>query len=242
MHRRLQYSPPMLARIQPHAIVIGEQAEAGEARPLSFAVGHARHAARHSSWMMARLALEAGPQHRANEDALVSSLVEPSLGAYRHFLARMYGFSAPLGVALLATEGLEAELLVTRVRTGWLASDLLGLDLTRTEATMLQRRLEIPRFASAAEALGWLYVSERITLRHELLRTRLLAVIPTVFAAACDYLMSTNGRVHMQWNELGRALDRAAPSEEVAAAIVAGARAALDVQQRWIDATVYDGF
>ena len=30
---------------------------------------------------------------------------------------------------------------------------------------MLQRRLEVPVFASAAEALGWLYVSERITAR-----------------------------------------------------------------------------
>ena len=52
--------------------------------------------------------------------------------------------------------GIDEGLLVSRVRTGWLASDLLGIGLTPVESAMLHRRLEIPVFASGAEALGWL--------------------------------------------------------------------------------------
>lgn len=227
----------MLARIQP-AIVIGNRPDDRDITPISIAVKHPRH----SSWMLSRLTNETKEHHIGVDEGLLVSFAAPSIGAYRHFLARMYGFSAPVGTALLATVGLDAELLVSRVRTGWLASDLLGLGLTATESKMLQRRLEVPVFATGAEALGWLYVSERITLRHELIRNRMRVTAPDAFELASDYLMSTSGRAHQQWNELGRALDRAAINEEVADRILAGAHAAFAVQQDWIDATVFDGF
>jgi heme oxygenase len=225
----------MLARTQP-ALVISTNDR--EVTPISTAIKHPRH----TSWMLSRLTNETKQHHISVDEGLLVSFSTPTVGAYRHFLARMYGFSAPLGTALLATPGLDAELLVARVRTGWLASDLLGLGLTRSESAMLQRRLDVPKFASAAEALGWLYVSERITLRHELIRNRMRATVPDAFESACDYLMSTSGRAHQQWNELGRHLDRAAINEEVANRILVGAHAAFAVQQAWIDATVYDGF
>ncbi len=228
----------MLARIQPHAFVISARTDDRDVIPLSSALRHPRH----SSWMLSRLTLDTKPRHQAADEGLLSPFEAPTVGAYRHFLARMYGFTAPVGVALLATPGLDAELLVPRVRTGWLASDLLGIGLTRTESLMLQRRLEVPAFRTGAEALGWLYVSERFTLRHELIRNRVRAVLPAAFETASEYLMSTSGRVHQQWNELGRALDRAARSEEVALQILEGAHAAFDAQQSWIDWTIYDGF
>lgn len=228
----------MLARIQPHAIVVSDRSDDHTVTPLSSVSRHARH----SSWMLARLTLDTKSRHSAADEGLMSPFEDPTVGAYRHFLARMYGFSAPVGVALLSTPGLDAELLVPRVRTAWLASDLLGLGLTRTESAMLQRRLEVPAFRTSAAALGWLYVSERFTLRHELIRNRLRQALPDAFESACDYLMSTSGRVHLQWNELGRALDRAAVSEEVAVQILEGAHAAFDTLQSWIDWTIYDGF
>jgi len=226
----------MLARIQSHAIVISEPDR--DVTPLSSAIRHPRH----SSWMLSRLTLDTKPRHVAVDDALLSSFEDPTVDEYRHFLARMYGFSAPVGVALLATPGLDAELLVPRVRTGWLASDLLGLGLTRGESAMLQRRLDVPAFRTSAEGLGWLYVTERFTLRHELIRNRMRASLPEAFELACGYLMSTSGRVHQQWTELGRALDRAASSEDVAVQILEGAHAAFDALQSWIDWTIYDGF
>lgn len=226
----------MLAR-QPLALVIGDN-QVEDVTSISTAVRHPRH----SSWMLSKLTNETKAHHIGVDEGLLASFAKPSLGAYRHFLARMYGFAAPVGVALLATPGLDAELLVHRVRTGWIASDLLGLGLMRGEAAMLQRRLEVPAFASDGEALGWLYVSERTILRHELLRNRLRATIPEAMATASDFLMSTSGRAHQQWNELGRALDRAAYSEVVANKILEGAHAAFAVQQAWIDSTVYDGF
>ena len=225
----------MLAR-QPLAIVTGDAQV--EVTSISAAVKHPRH----SSWMLSRLTNETRTHHIGVDEGLLASFAKPSIGAYRHFLARMYGFAAPVGVALLATPGVDAELLVMRVRTGWIAADLLGLGLGRVESTMLQRRLNVPAFESDGEALGWLYVSERTTLRHELIRNRLHATIPEAMAIASDFLMSTSGRAHQQWNELGRALDRAAHSETVANKILDGANAAFAVQQKWIDSTVYDGF
>jgi heme oxygenase len=228
----------MLARIQPALVIGSTRRDDRDHTPISTAIKHPRH----TSWMLSRLTNETKQHHIGVDEGLLVSFVAPSVGSYRHFLARMYGFSAPVGTALLATPGLDAELLVARVRTGWLASDLLGLGLTRAESTMLQRRLEVPVFSSGAEALGWLYVSERITLRHELIRNRMRTSVPDAFDTACDYLMSTSGRAHQQWNELGRHLDRAAINEEVANRILVGAHAAFAVQQAWIDATMFDGF
>ncbi|MBA3457330.1 MAG: biliverdin-producing heme oxygenase [Deltaproteobacteria bacterium] len=229
----------MLAQTQP-ALVIADQTDDHTIRditPISQAVKHPRH----SSWMLSRLTNETKRHHVGIDEGLLSAFAIPSIGSYRHFLARMYGFSAPVGTALLAAPGLDADLLVSRVRTGWIASDLLGLGLTPVESAMLQRRLEIPEL-SAAQALGWLYVSERITLRHELIRNRLHAEAPDAFRIASDYLMSTSGRAHQQWNELGRALDRAVVDHDYADQILAGASEAFAVQQEWIDATSYDGF
>jgi heme oxygenase len=229
----------MFARIQPHAITLGG-ATADEATviPISAAARHPRP----TSWMLARLTAET-KRHHATIDALLLDAIEaPSLSRYRHLLARLYGFDAPLASRLLATPGLDANFLIPRIRAAWIASDLLGLGLSRAEGSMLRRRHEIPAFFSGAEALGWLYVSERITLRHDFIRAKVGAAIPEMLEQAGDYLGSTKHRAHHSWSALGSALDRAAYCEIAAQEIVRGAQAAFASQHAWFASTPFDGF
>src|SRR5665647_1848703 len=94
--RLAQASGPMLGRIQAQAIVVSADHDTS---PISAALRHPRH----SSWMLSRLTNETKDQHIGIDEGLLASFSSPSIGSYRHFLARMYGFSAPVGTALLAT-------------------------------------------------------------------------------------------------------------------------------------------
>jgi heme oxygenase len=224
----------MLDQLQPHDDEDTVTPIASAARP--------RTGSRSTSRMLARLTLETKRHHRPVEDLLIEAIAVPSLSTYRHLLARLYGFDAPLASRLLSTAGLDTNFIVPRIRAAWIASDLLGLGLSRADGSMLRRRHEIPAFASGAQALGWLYVSERVTLRHDYIRAKVRGAIPEVFAGACDYLTSTQNRVHHGWAELGAALDRAAYNEAAAQQIVDGAQAAFESQHQWLASTPFDGF
>lgn len=192
---------------------------------------------RTSSWMLARLAHETHAQHDVIDDLILTPLVAPTRARYRHYLARMYGFEAPLGCALVTTSGLEPAFVVPRVRAGWLAHDLMALGLTPAEAAVLRQRHVVPSFASGVEALGWLYVIERTTLRHDLLRRRLARALPQEIADAGAYLGCYRTRASHAWGELGALLDRTACSVAAVAAIISAARAGLASQQAWLART-----
>jgi len=194
---------------------------------------------RATSWMLAHLARATSSAHAVIDEAVMAVAEEPTLASYRYLLARLYGFDAPLLANLLVTPGLDLSLLANRPRASDLANDLLALGITPREATMLQRRHEVPRFACVAEALGWLYASERITLCHPMIRARLRAVLPGALKVAGAYVGRTR-TPHVAWTQLGRYLDRIATCELVAAQIVDAADAALASQRRWFDATALD--
>lgn len=186
--------------------------------------------------MLARLARAISPHHAAIDDALMAAVRDPSLASYRYLLARLYGFDAPVLASLLCTPGFDLGLLANRPRASDLANDLLGLGITPREAPMLQHRHEVPRFGSAAEALGWLYVSERLTLCHPLMRSRVRAVMPVLLDVAGAYLRRTH-RPHVAWTQLGRVLDHVATCEVAAREIVDAAHAATISQHQWFEAT-----
>ncbi|MDB4963348.1 MAG: putative Heme oxygenase [Myxococcales bacterium] len=229
----------MLARIQPHAITLhGPTVDEGTVTPIASAPRHPKAL----SPMLARLTLETKRHHAPIEELLLDAIASPSVSSYRHLLARLYGFDAPLASRLLSTTGLDASFLVPRIRAAWIASDLLGLGLSRAEGAMLLRRHEIPAFSSGAQALGWLYVSERVTLRHDLIRAKIRSAIPEVLETAGDYLGSTQHRAQHGWAGLGAALDRAAYCEIAAQEIIKGAHAAFESQHAWLASTPFDGF
>jgi heme oxygenase len=188
--------------------------------------------------MLARLARSTSSHHPAIDEAVMAVADEPTLASYRYLLARLYGFDAPLLASLLVTPGLDLSLVADRPRASDLANDLLALGITASEAQMLQRRHEVPRFACVAEAVGWMYASERITLCHPMIRARLRAAIPAALKVAGTYLGRTR-TPHVAWNQLGRFLDRTASCEVVAEQILEAAEVALASQRRWFEATAW---
>lgn len=124
--------------------------------------------------------------------ALLDRLRTPSLESYRRYLCDVYGFLVPLDNALVFSGGFDSNFLRPRLRSGLLASDLLAAGVTDTEYPLLARRLDIGRFGSRQEAIGWLYVGERVLRAHATIRG----------ATGSRYLASFD---HALWLEL---LDR----------------------------------
>ena len=225
----------MVARTAPRLVDLSVADTTASITPIA-------RARRPTSWMLARLQAETGAYHAAIDHALFSPFERPSVAVYRHFLARLFGFDAPLGTRLLATPGLPADLVVPRIRSSYIAADLLALDLTGVEAAMLRNRHDVPAFTCADEALGWLYAWERLILRHEEVRTRIETRVPGLLQHAGQYLALTTWGTRFSWHELGQMLDRAAHCELVAGRIVTGAKAGFASLQAWLDTTSWDGF
>jgi heme oxygenase len=99
--------------------------------------------------------------HAETED--VAAVVQGGRARYVWFVARQYGFSAPLEPRLAAAPGIaETGLdLERRRRAHLLAADLLHLGV---RPGRLPRCEALPRVDSAARALGALYVLEGSTL------------------------------------------------------------------------------
>jgi heme oxygenase len=173
-------------------------------------------------------------------DALFSNDVTTS--HYLVYLMRVYGFEAPLDSAISMTPKLELVLdLRARSRAGFLAQDLMALGVRPAEVTALPLCLAIPQFRSVAEAMGWLYVVERTTLAHNVIRRHLTTRFPLEMGVASAYLSSYEGIVGKRWQELGAALDHVARHPAVAERIVSAANDAFRCRRNWSlqDVTVH---
>lgn len=120
-------------------------------------------------------------------------------------LIKVYGFEAPLEAALRYTPGVAALVdLRPRMRVGLIVQDLMRLGMTPGRIAALPQRFL--SFATAAEALGWLYVAERATLVHGSIRRYLMVRIPEV-ARASAYLSAYDGVAAERWSDFGTALE-----------------------------------
>jgi heme oxygenase len=140
--------------------------------------------------MLARLDVETRAYH-PSADGLWRELMEGSStpATYMHHLVRVYGFEAPLEAALAYTPGLASVIDVRgRVRSGLTVRDLLALGISAARIAELPQCMLAP-FATVAEALGWMYVSERSSVLHEPVRRYLVARFPQL-AGATSYLAS----------------------------------------------------
>jgi heme oxygenase len=99
---------------------------------------------------------------------------------------------------------------------------------------MLTRRHAIPVLRGVPEAMGWLYVCERMTLQHEPLRNRLAAELPIALELGGSYLASYAGTAAIHWRELGAMLDQVACTPAAADRIVAGASEAFESLASWL--------
>jgi len=185
--------------------------------------------------MVERLNAETQIHHKdadADSDALFDRDVTAS--QYLVYLMRVYGFEAPLDSAIAMTPKLELVLdLRARSRAGFLAQDLMALGVRPAAVAAMPLCLAIPQFRSVAEAMGWLYVVERTTLAHNVIRRHLTTRFPLEMEAASAYLSSYDGVVGKRWHEFGEALDEVARHPAVAERIVAAANDGFRCRRTW---------
>lgn len=157
----------------------------------------------------------------------------PTTAGYRRLLCLFYGFQAPLENALVMTPGIDLEFIATRAKAGRLAHDLMGIGLTRNEHAILARRAQVPVFENPAQALGWMYTTERLMLQVEPLRIRLESEMPVVMALAHQFLYSYVNTAELRWRQFGAMLDRVAKIHDVET-IVSAARASTEALETWL--------
>lgn len=182
---------------------------------------------------LARLALETGRTHIRIEEALLGPLEFPSTAGYRRFLCLFYGFQAPLETALALTPGIDTDFVALRCKAGRIASDLLSLGLTRHEHHLLARRQTIGPFENVAQAYGWMYATERLTLHVDAMRMRIENEMPVVVQLANQFLYSCANNADIRWRQFGVTLDRIAKKHDVEE-IVASARLGVDALHGWL--------
>ena len=190
----------------------------------------------HASWMIERLNDATRPHHlEADADFDLLFRDDASSSHYLLFLMRVYGFDAPLESALSMTPNLELVIdLKERFKAGYLAQDLMALGLRPNEVAEIPQCLSIPQFKGAAEALGWMYVVERATLAHSVIRRHLQTKLPRDMGRASAYLQSYTGVVGTRWRTFGSVLDDVARMPAVAERVVEAANDAFRCQRRWI--------
>jgi heme oxygenase len=188
--------------------------------------------------MLTRLKRNAQSEHvAANIDRLSPLHVHASKDAYRDFLAKVYGFEAPVEASLALTPGIASAIdLKARSHLDLLRADLVALGV-RDVAALPHCRLA-PRFDGLGEALGWIYVIEHNALLHGQVRRHVckqLAPLADSYLAAGEHV----GVARLQG--LGGLLDRVAREPDVARQVVEGAKAAFRTQRQWFAHAVPPG-
>jgi len=182
---------------------------------------------------LARLTMETAFSHAAIDEALLGPLEFPTASGFRRFLCMIYGFQAPLEAALVMTPEIDFAFLEERSKAGRIANDLMSLGLTRREFQLLARRSQIGPFANVADALGFMYATERLAIPIEELRVRLESEVPIVLSLASQFMTTYRHVAEMRWFRYGVLLDRAAKKHGIDT-IVASARAGVEALQRWL--------
>lgn len=174
--------------------------------------------------MLIRLALETKVHHAAADADRLALLEDTTAARYRAFLEAVYAFESRYEQALIQTPDLDPQILRRRLRAARAYDDLRALGAMPAELVALPRPA-IPVLRSAAEALGWMYVVERNTLLHGLLRRHLARVLPEVMDRGGSYLAAYGETPGERYRDLGVELDNVArtaiPSQLVDAAHVA---------------------
>ncbi len=182
--------------------------------------------------MLARIKRETqGQQAAADADRLEPLRFTATLTSYSSYLTQIYGFEAPIESAFLGTSELgQLADLRWRSQVRLLRSDLAALGIV--DPTKLPTTL-IPRFATLADAFGWMYVVEQSAVAHGQLHRHFSRWLPHPLVAAGCYLVGGERGVQKRLNELGVVLDSYATKPEIATKIVDAARIAFRRQRLW---------
>jgi heme oxygenase len=144
---------------------------------------------------------------------------------YRRYLLRMYGFHAGLERALMSSRPLATVVTDAALRNhkaALLAHDLVVLGVAPRELAELPR-LTCPAQLALAEALGWTYVVESLTLGGKQLAHQLARRIPAEIQRASAYLRCYGDEVPERWRALGVAFDGSAQAQAEGDRVIAAA-------------------
>jgi heme oxygenase len=176
------------------------------------------------AYMLLRLDVETHAHHRLADRPWLNLMVTGVTRAvYAEQLARAYAFEAPFEAALAHTPHAVA-LIGVRTRSRLLAQDLARLDYPLAKHGP---RLIAP-FATAPEALGWLYAVERSTRLLARVRANITSRVPD---APVSYV--TDPGAEQRWRELEGVLERVARSPRVADQIMHAAHDAFRCLHDW---------
>lgn len=156
-----------------------------------------------------------------------------TLGHYVQQLSRVFGFEGPVeGVLAYAPDLGNVIDIRRRARAGLIAQDLIALELTPTQLTLIPQCPSVAPFQTSAEALGWLYALERASMLHDLVRHHLLTHTPDLDVAV-SYLRAFRGAAAERWAELGDAIDAVATSSTIFDSMAEAASTAFDCAHDW---------
>lgn len=184
------------------------------------------------SWMLSKIKRETQSQQAAADEGRLAPLRSTSTApSYTSYLARVYGFEAPIETAFQASRELRNLVdLSWRSQVRLLKSDLAALGVV--DATTLPTT-PVPTFSTVMDALAWMYVVEQSAVLHGQLRRHFSRWLPQQLAGAGCYLLGGERAVGTRLSELGAALDRHAATPEIATKVVDTARAVFRRQRLW---------
>jgi heme oxygenase len=186
------------------------------------------------NWALTRLERRLGDRADTVAAIVGASIAQPTRESYRRFLCDLYGFVTAFEARFAFALGLDIAFIENRIKSGRMATDLLALGLTAYERVRLSRRCVVPMFVGSAEALGWLFVVERLTLDFPSIRNRLRAAIPYDLEIAGSFIGADTAEIESSWSELGRVLDRHVHAKPELERTMHAAEAALLCLEEWV--------
>jgi heme oxygenase len=181
-------------------------------------------------WILEKLQTVTEQQSGRADAGALDFVDKCTLDHFRDYLARCYGFEAPLESACVMHASLASHNATTRPRTRYIAQDLVELGVPPEKLLELEP-CPLQPFRDLGQALGWLYVAERNVVTNSLCHQHLARRAPEL-AARASYLNCYGPNTAERWRAFGIALERAAAKTDPDR-IAAAAIESFDFLHRW---------
>lgn len=155
---------------------------------------------------------------------------------YRMYLARMYGFHAAIERALASVRLLASVIPDASLRNhkaSLLAADLVALGVERHHLAQVPR-MPFAGTLPLAEALGWSYVLESLTLGGKQLARHLSRQLPSEILGASAYLGCYGDEAPERWRQVAAAIDGFEHAERDADRVITAAREGFLQLRSWL--------
>lgn len=183
-----------------------------------------------NDWMLKHLTAATSIYQTAVDGELLQA--SASTEGYRRFLARLFGWEHGIELALTEIAGFEWEL-AGRTKSRIIADDLLALGMAPEEIVALPTCPDATSsITDPTRALGWLFVSERVSFAHGLAYHQLSGSVRKFASSYFDALLTRTA-----WLEVLRSIDRVCDDEAVVEQLIASATSAFRSKRGWLGTT-----